>query len=417
MGVTIRKRNGKWFIFVNYRGRRKAKCIGASRQLAEQVKRQLEAKLTLGDLGFLAEAPKTVTFAEYSQRWLTQRAAEVDLKDSTVASYKQLLRLYVLPAFGRLAVNGIERSYVKQFLGDWSQKATLSRNTLRLMMCTLRVILNGAVEDGIIDRNPAEKLGRFTKTEKPDNQAQAMTREEAQAFLTAAIETRQELYPLFLMALRAGLRKGELIALKWGDIQFGGDDDSNRYILVQRNYVQGRFTTPKSKKSRRVDLSKQLRRALLELRDKRMLEAFMAGRPSISDDLVFPSKANTPLDANNLVHYHFQPLLESAGLRHFRFHDLRHTFGSLLIQDGASLSYVKEQMGHASIKVTADTYGHLIPGADINWIDRLDREASPQPNATQAQPEQCDDELQSLEVVEKDGERGRNRTYNLLIKS
>ena len=110
-----------------------------------------------------------------------------------------------------------------------------------------------------------------------------MTREEAQAFLTVASEMRPQLYPLFLMALRAGLRKGELIGVKWGDIQFGGDEDSNKYILVQHNYVQGRFTTPKSKKSRRVDLSKQLRRVLLE----------------------FPSKASTPLDANNLVHYHF----------------------------------------------------------------------------------------------------------------
>lgn len=71
--------------------------------------------------------------------------------------------------------------------------------------------------------------------------------------------------------------KGELLAVKWGDIQFGiSEDDPNRYILVQQNYVHGSFTTPKSKKSRRVDLSRELRKVLLELRDKRMLEAFMA---------------------------------------------------------------------------------------------------------------------------------------------
>jgi len=102
-----------------------------------------------------------------------------------------------------------------------------------------------------------------------------------------------------------------------------------------------------------------------------------------------------------LVRYHFQPLLEAAGLRHFRFHDLRHTFGSLLIQDGASLSYVKEQMGHVSIKVTADTYGHLIPGADIKWIDRLDREGEPLPNATQAQPDDEIDCMQSLQRLRR----------------
>ena len=92
------------------------------------------------------------------------------------------------------------------------------------------------------------------------------------------------------MALRAGLRRGEVVALRWGDIQFGtNDDDPNRYILVQHNYVARQFTTPKSKKSRRVDLSRQLRAVLLELRDKRLLKAFAAGKTSILDDLVFPS--------------------------------------------------------------------------------------------------------------------------------
>jgi hypothetical protein len=227
-----------------------------------------------------------------------------------------------------------------------------------------------------------------------------------------------DLYPLFLMALRAGLRKGELIAVKWGDIQFGtSEDDPNRYLLVQRNFLHGKFTTPKSKKSRRVDLSRELRSCLLELRDTRLLAAMMAGKTGIADDLIFHSKAGTVLDPNNLVHYHFLPCLEHAGLRRVRFHDLRHTFGSLLIQDGASLAYVKEQMGHSSIQITVDTYGHLIPGADINWIDGLDRRTSQQQNATPAQPVAAQAEPETLEVVEEVGERGRNRTFNLLIKS
>jgi hypothetical protein len=96
---------------------------------------------------------------------------------------------------------------------------------------------------------------------------------------------------------------------------------------------------------------------------------------------------------------------------------LRHTFGSLLIQDGASLAYVKEQTGHSSIQITVDTYGHLIPEADINWIDGLDRKTSPQQNATPAQLEVLQEEPESPEVVDGVGERGRNRTFNLLIKS
>ena len=107
MGVKIRKRGGKWYVFVNYRGRRRAKCVGSSRKTAEEVKRQLEAKLALGDMGFISDATG-LTFDQYSQRWLKQHA-EIHLKLSTVDSYKQLLRLYVLPRFGAIRLEGIER--------------------------------------------------------------------------------------------------------------------------------------------------------------------------------------------------------------------------------------------------------------------------------------------------------------------
>jgi integrase len=427
MGVNIRKRGGKWYVFVNYHGRRKAKCVGSSRLVAEQVKRQLEAKLALGDLGFLGQDEKQVPlFKDYAENWLSSYA-DLQCKPSTAYSYAQLLRLHVTPRFGERRLTEITRDEVKLFLSDLSRATRMvneiavprfSKNTLRLVVCTLRAVMNAALEDGVIEVNPASKVGRFTKSEKATREAGAMSRAETEQFLTSVKEFSPDLYPLFLMALRAGLRKGELIAVKWGDVQFGSsEDDSNRYLWVQRNFVHGKFTSPKSKKSRRVDLSRGLRRVLIELRDTRLLAAMMEGKASIADDLIFPSKAGTVLDPNNLVHYHFLPCLEHAGLRRFRFHDLRHTFGSLLIQDGASLAYVKEQMGHSSIQITVDTYGHLIPGADINWIDGLDRKTSQQQNATPAQSETTEAISDSPEVVEEDGERGRNRTYNLLIKS
>ena len=129
----------------------------------------------------------------------------------------------------------------------------------------------------------------------------------------------------------------------------------NRFIVVQHNYVRREHTTTKSKKSRRVDLSRELRRVLIELRDRRLLEAFLEGKNDISDELVFPSPDGSILDPDNLYHRYFQPVLTKSGLRKIRLHDLRHTFGSLLIQSGASLVYVKEQMGHRSIQVTVDT--------------------------------------------------------------
>jgi len=131
-------------------------------------------------------------------------------------------------------------------------------------------------------------------------------------------------------------------------------------------------TTTKSKKSRRVDLSRDLRRVLIELRDRRLLEAFLEGKNDISNELVFPSPDGSILDPDKLYHRYFQPVLTKSGLRKIRLHDLRHTFGSLLIQSGASIVYVKEQMGHSSIQVTVDIYGHLIPGANVSFVDKLD---------------------------------------------
>src|SRR5712692_660118 len=98
MGVKIRKRGGKWYVFVNYHGRRKAKCVGTSREMAEQVRRQLEAKLALDDLGFLSEAPEEPMFAIYAEKWLKTDAGRC--KSSTIDFYRDYQERYVIPRFG-----------------------------------------------------------------------------------------------------------------------------------------------------------------------------------------------------------------------------------------------------------------------------------------------------------------------------
>ena len=213
------------------------------------------------------------------------------------------------------------------------------------------------------------------------------------------------------------MRLGEPLAFQWDDIQFGeSDKDPNRFILVRRNYVRGSFTSPKSGKERRVDLTKELRRVLLDLRDARMLDAFKAGEEEVSG-LVFPSGTGRPLDGVNLYHRDFLPCLRAARLRRVTFHALRHTYASLLIQGGASLAYVKEQMGHSSIQVTVDIYGHLIPGANIAWADALDSTTSPQQSATQTQLTNYADEEESQELVEMFGGPSRIRTCDQRIMS
>lgn len=185
--------------------------------------------------------------------------------------------------------------------------------------------------------------------------------------------------------------------------------------MVRHNMVRGSITSPKSQKPRRIDLSRDLRRVLMELQDQRILEAVEKGKfdeegqPIISK-LVFPSRTGGYLNGRNVYHRDFIRCLQAAGLRRVTFHILRHTFVSLLIQQGASLAYVKEQLGHSSIQVTVDTYGHLIPGGNIAWVDALDSKTAPQKNATPAQQDKRRLMVDLMQLIEKNGRPGEIRT-------
>src|SRR5262249_9158362 len=155
MSVKIKKRGSKWYVYVNYHGRRKNRAVG-TREAAEQVRRELEARLALGDVTFLAaNEQQSPTLEKYAEQWLTNYA-DVHLKPSTRRSYEQLLRIHVTPRFGSKLVTDIRRDDVKHFLAELSQTThevngvpalKFSRNTLRLIVCALRAVLNAAVED------------------------------------------------------------------------------------------------------------------------------------------------------------------------------------------------------------------------------------------------------------------------------
>src|SRR5437870_4441931 len=297
MGVKVRKRGRKWYVFVDHCGRRTCRSVGTSRELAGQVRRQLEAKLALGDAQgvFGCDQPIVPTFAAYAEEWLRDYA-RVECKKSTANGYEGVLRQYLLPKFAKRRLDEIKRDDVKALISSLIAQE-LSRNTIRNTLCVIGGMFNQAIESKLIEINPAARLGRFTRNANTAEEGVSLLPPEVQQFLGAAQEVCPEYYAIFLTALRAGLRRRELVALQWGDIQFGKDeDDTNRFIVVKHNYVRREHTTTKSKKSRRVDLSKELRRTLLEIRDKQMLHAFLKGRNDISSDLVFPSPEGTILD-------------------------------------------------------------------------------------------------------------------------
>ena len=403
MSVKIRKRNGAWWIFICYHGRRKAKKVG-TREAAGRVKREIEARLALGDVGIFEKPVKAVpTFRVYSEQWMRQHVA-ASCKRSTADNYKTVLNVRVLPRFGSVPIDKISRADIREYLAEMVAESRLRRKTITLTLGVIRAVFSAAVDDGLIQANPAVRLGKFTQTGEQKFKATPLAPDETARLIAAAKEYSLEFfYPLVLVALRAGLRRGEIIGLKFGDIQFGESElDRNRYILVQRNVSAryGKFTTPKNKKNRRVDLSKELRAVLLEHRDRRLLQAFTNGKASVAEDLVFPSSTNTPLTPGRLIEDFFQPCLEKAGLYRRRFHDLRHTFASNLLRAGAPMTYVKEQLGHGSIAVTIDIYGHLLPGADVDWMEAA--ATTPQLSATQAQPNETPKSSEAKQTIYPD---------------
>jgi len=225
-----------------------------------------------------------------------------------------------------------------------------------------------AIEDGCLERNPCVRILRTPRKEKGEQQGKIdfLTREELTLLLNICREHFPAHYPFVLLLARTGLRIGEAVALQWSALDLHG-----RFIEVKRNWVKGKLTTPKSSRHRRVDMSRMLAETLASLQVERKKQTLQQGWKELPS-WVFISQTGTMLKPDNFRHRIWGKLLTKAGLRHIRVHDLRHTFASLLIQQGESLAYVKEQMGHHSIHVTVDTYGHLVPGGNKAAVDRLD---------------------------------------------
>ena len=360
MGVKLGERKDKpgWWVFINHKGQRKKKYFGTNKQLAKEFANKLDAKLKLGSVGITTKAG--VKFHDYANTWLQR--IHCTCKRTTHEDYSKMLRRDLLPVLHGLDLEDVTREKVKglAFAGlNKGQSPKTVQNIIRCLSC----LLSHAVEDGLLTVNVALKPGKFLPKVNKRRGINPLTREEVVTLLNA---TTTRYYPLFLCAVRTGLRQGELLALQWSDIDYNG-----RFIDVQRNYTRGRISTPKSGDSRRVDMSRELMQALKDLYTERQLEAVANGWASVPE-WVFCNEMGGLLHPDHLRKQVFYKLLRRSGLRRIRFHDLRHTFASLLLQQGESPVYVKEQMGHSSIQVTVDLYGHLIPGSNKQAVDRLD---------------------------------------------
>ena len=213
MGVKIRQKGGKWYVFIKHQGRRKAKCVGDSKRAAEEVKRKLEAKLTLGELVIEDEKPSAPTLEQYAEQWL-ETYAKPNCKESTYVRYEGVIRNHLLPALGRTRLDALTREPIKQLLG--AKRQTLSPSSVRNILTPLREMLSHAVEDGLLASNPATKVGRFLQQrQEPQQDLDPLTREELALLLETVQAQAQapDYYPLFLCLARTGMRLGEVLGV------------------------------------------------------------------------------------------------------------------------------------------------------------------------------------------------------------
>ena len=289
MGVTAKFHKGAWWVFINHRGRRKAKRIG-DRETARRVAQAIRERLALGDLN-LEPSNDGPGLQPYAERWLDN--ATGSLKASTVGFYRGNLARHVLPALGARLVSSIRRADCRELVAACRAKG-LALTTVRGIARTLSVLLAAAVEDEILPANPALRLGQHLRRgDEPEPEPDPFTRQEAEHLVAVAAECFPEWHPWVLAGLRTGLRAGELLGLQWGDVDWRG-----RYLQISRSIVRGKETTPKNHQRRRVDLSPQLRALLRRWRAQQ--SAAWLGRGRTRPVWIFSSTTGTSLDESKV---------------------------------------------------------------------------------------------------------------------
>jgi len=313
-------------------------------------------------------ADRDITLREFATRFL--KSAGTTIKPATLQSYTWALEHHAIPVLGDIRLRDLSRGHMKALARRLLE--TLSRKSAAMVLGTLHTLLEEALDEEIVGVNVAARRGHrksLTRSIGPapaevEERVKALTRGELAAFLAAVLEVEPRHYPLFFTLSRTGVRLGEALALQWDDFDF-----ARRKVRVVRGISCGRVETPKSGRARTIDMSLALR-DLLQRHDAGTQAGWLKrGLPR--PEWVFATSEGTFLDRNNVAKA-FAHALRAAGLTHHSPHDLRHTFASLLLQDGVSLAHVQRMLGHADPRLTASLYGKWLPVENPGAVDRLD---------------------------------------------
>jgi integrase len=339
---------GKWRI-----GDRQVKRkVGPIRQPGSReglTRKQAETKLRrlMEQTQFVAPAAR-LTFEDVGNRYVDHLEHVMERKRSTVQDYRIILNRHLAPYFGGKAIERITPDDLTAYIGV-KAAAGLSTKTISNHLTFAHGVFAFAVKRGFVPTNPVAVVDR-PRSPQVDPDIRFLNRRELDALLAAVPDDvlGPTDHALYLTAAMTGLRQGELAALRWRDVDFDA-----RVVRVRRTFTRGRWGTPKSRRSARA--VPMAARVADELREHRLRSAFTG-----DDDLVFAHPhTGKPYDASKM-RQRFKATLAAADLRPLRFHDLRHTYGTLMAAAGAPLRLLQGWMGHRDYKTT-EVYADFAP--------------------------------------------------------
>ena len=352
--AKVAKRRGRYVLdYYDHQGKRRRKTLkkGTTLKEAKEKLREIEDQIARG---LYVPDKRVPTFKETAEQWLEDKMP--NLRASTWCVYGGHTKHH-FSEFDNIKINRITTAKIEKWITD-RQMQGMKVATLKRIIGSMGQIFKYAARHGYIAYNPfldAERP-RENQTEGQGHKIRVLNADEIKKLWDSV--KPQKYKTLFKLAIMSGMRQGELLGLKWSDV-----DWENSQIHVQRTYNYQAWYKPKTKNSnRKIDLGPSM------VAD---LKLWRVACPPNKLDLIFPSRSEGPMD-HNLVYYYFKPALVKAGLGKFRFHDLRHTFASLLIEQGENIKYIQSQLGHSTPTVTLNVYAHLMKPVNQEAARRLE---------------------------------------------
>lgn len=323
----------------------------------------------------MPEPPHDLLLDDYLEEWLERRRSHI--RPTTHAGYRQAISSYVLPSLAGTQLVDIdrrtlERLYARLLARGGQGGKPLSPRTVQLTHAVLHRALADAQLDGLLDDNPAAiaRPPRRDPTETvADDDLHIWTPEQVAAFLTGIDD--HPLRAVWHVAVGTGGRRGEVLGLRWQDVDLEG-----RTICIRRSLtvVDGvaRLLGTKTSRTRTLSIDSVVADALRRERSDQQRRREAAGRDWTDEwGLVFTDAAGSPVQPIRVTH-EFRRLTRELDVPVIRMHDLRHTHASLLLAQGAPIKLVSERLGHSTISMTMDTYAHLLPAMDEDAVDELE---------------------------------------------